>query len=137
PCLQGYPLLPTPREALPQSCASTKPWSDYGPITVPCCLFNDFVGKSPPLRLLFRRTRIDDNYHQHFLVYVNSRDLHGFLLAWKRQNAREKGYTPSRATTLPGWVARHRLVQNARSRSNSKTASLHPECKRPLPSTPG
>src|SRR6266536_3567903 len=26
-------------------------------------------------------------------------------------------------------VARHRLVQNARSRSNSKTASLHPECK--------
>jgi hypothetical protein len=35
----------------------------------------------------------------------------------------------------PGWVARHRLVQNARSRSNSVTASLHPECKRPLPST--
>jgi len=35
----------------------------------------------------------------------------------------------------PGWVARHRLVQNARSRSNSQTASLHPECKRPLPST--
>ena len=26
-------------------------------------------------------------------------------------------------------VARHRLVQNARSGSNSKTASLHPECK--------
>jgi hypothetical protein len=26
---------------------------------------------------------------------------HRFLLAWKRQNAREKGYTPSRATTLP------------------------------------
>ena len=26
-------------------------------------------------------------------------------------------------------VARHRLVQNARSRSNSLTASLHPECK--------
>ena len=35
----------------------------------------------------------------------------------------------------PGWVARHRLVQNAPSRSNSLTASLHPECKRPLPST--
>src|SRR6202023_728895 len=30
---------------------------------------------------------------------------------------------------LPAEVARHRLVQNARSRSNSKTASLHPECK--------
>ena len=26
-------------------------------------------------------------------------------------------------------VVRHRLVQNARSRSNSETASLHPECK--------
>src|SRR5215468_12021887 len=26
-------------------------------------------------------------------------------------------------------VARHRLVQNARSRPNSETASLHPECK--------
>src|SRR5262249_49610575 len=26
-------------------------------------------------------------------------------------------------------VTRHRLVQNARSRPNSKTASLHPECK--------
>jgi len=36
---------------------------------------------------------------------------------------------------LLGGVARHRLVQNARSRSNSKTASLHPECKRPSPST--
>jgi len=34
-------------------------------------------------------------------VYVDPRDLHRFLLAWKRQNAREKGYTPSRATTLP------------------------------------
>jgi hypothetical protein len=41
-----------------------------------------------------------DNY-QNFLVYVNPRDLHRFLLAWKRQNARKKGYTPSRATTLP------------------------------------
>src|SRR5215467_10207735 len=30
---------------------------------------------------------------------------------------------------LLGRVARHRLVQNARSRSNSKTASLHPERK--------
>src|SRR5439155_24993740 len=35
-------------------------------------------------------SRIDDHDHQHFLVYVNSRDLHRFLLAWKRQNAREK-----------------------------------------------
>jgi hypothetical protein len=36
-------------------------------------------------------------------VYVNSCYLvrHSFLLAWKRHNAREKGYTPSRATTLP------------------------------------
>jgi len=34
-------------------------------------------------------------------VYVNPRDLHRFLLAWKRQNAREKGYTPSRATIPP------------------------------------
>ena len=63
--------------------------------------------------------------------YVNARYLvrHGFLRAGKRQNAREKGYTPSRATLLPvGMGARHRLVQNARSRSNSLTASLHPEC---------
>ena len=42
-------------------------------------------------------------HHQHFLVYVNSCYLvrHSFLLAWKRQNAREQGYTPSRATALP------------------------------------
>src|SRR5215831_5033535 len=30
--------------------------------------------------------------------------------------------------SLLGEMARHRLVQNARSRSNSKTASLYPEC---------
>jgi hypothetical protein len=36
-------------------------------------------------------------------VHVNACYLarHSFLLAWKRQNAREKGYTPSRATTGP------------------------------------
>ena len=55
--------------------------------------------ESPPRCFLFRRTCIDHNYHQNFLVYVNPRDLHRFLLAWKRQNAREKDYTPSRATT--------------------------------------
>src|SRR5258707_8772984 len=55
--------------------------------------------ESPPRWFLFRHPRIHDNHHQHFLVYVNPRDLHRFLLAWKRQNAREKGYTPSRATT--------------------------------------
>jgi hypothetical protein len=60
-------------------------------------------GKSSPLGFRFRRSRIDHYHHQHFLVYVNSYYLvrHSFLLAWKRQNAREKGYTPSRATTLP------------------------------------
>jgi hypothetical protein len=69
-------------------------------------------------------------YQQYFLVYVNPRDLLRFLLAWKRQNARVKDYAPSRATTFPlGAVARHRLVQIVRSRSNSKTASLHPERK--------
>jgi hypothetical protein len=57
--------------------------------------------ESPPRWLLFRHTRIPDNCHQNFLVYVNPRDLHRFLLAWKRQNAREKDYTPSPATTLP------------------------------------
>jgi hypothetical protein len=57
--------------------------------------------ESPPRWFLFRRTRVHDNYHQNFLVYVNPRHLHRFLLAWKRQNAREKGYTPSRATTPP------------------------------------
>ncbi|MGA8310277.1 MAG: hypothetical protein WB755_09625, partial [Terriglobales bacterium] len=64
----------------------------------------------------FRRTRIHYNDHQNFLVYVNPRDLHRFLLAWKRQNTREKDYTPSRATSpaLAG-SARHRLVQNVRS----------------------
>jgi hypothetical protein len=44
------------------------------------------------------------HHHQHFLVYVNSCYLvgHGFLLAWKRQNAREETlhtvtcYYPSR-----------------------------------------
>src|SRR5258705_10584784 len=30
--------------------------------------------------------------------------------------------------SLLGRMARHRLVQNARSRPNSKTASLYPEC---------
>jgi hypothetical protein len=55
--------------------------------------------ESPSRWFLFRHTRIHDNYHQNFLVYVNPRDLHRFLLAWKRQNAGEKGYTPSRATT--------------------------------------
>jgi hypothetical protein len=55
--------------------------------------------ESPPRWFLFRPTRIHDNYHQNFLVYVNPRDLHRFLLAWKRQNAREKDYTPSRATS--------------------------------------
>ncbi|HYL12251.1 MAG TPA: hypothetical protein VEV41_04420 [Terriglobales bacterium] len=35
------------------------------------------------------------------------------------------------AAELTSW----RLVQNARSRPNSETASLHPECKRPLPPT--
>jgi hypothetical protein len=33
-----------------------------------------------------------------------------------------------------GWMARHRLVQNARPRANSYTASLHPELPRSLPS---
>src|SRR5215472_3078019 len=37
----------------------------------------------------------------------------------------------------PGRVARHRLVQNVRSRSNSETASLHPELPRLLPSHAG
>jgi hypothetical protein len=50
-------------------------------------------GESPPHWFLFRCTRIHDNGHQNFLVHVNPRDLHRFLLAWKRQNAREKGYT--------------------------------------------
>jgi hypothetical protein len=62
-----------------------------------------------------------------FLCTSIPSDLHRFLLAWKRQNARVKAYAPSRATTPSYSVARHRLVQNARSRSNSKTASLHPE----------
>ena len=34
----------------------------------------------------------------------------------------------------PGWVARQRLVQNAPSRSNSRTASTYPESIQPLPS---
>jgi hypothetical protein len=50
------------------------------------------------------------------------------------QNARKRLHTVT-CSTLPGWVARHRSVQNARSRSNSLTASLHAECKRSLPST--
>jgi len=43
------------------------------------------------------------HHHQHFLVHVNACYLvrHSFLRAWKRQNAPEKGYTPSPATTLP------------------------------------
>jgi hypothetical protein len=64
-----------------------------------------------PRRFLFQRTRIHDNDHQDFVVYVNPRNLHRFLLARKRQNAREKDYTPSRATTpVQAGVARHRLV---------------------------
>src|SRR5215469_687838 len=59
------------------------------------------VTNRPPRRFLFRRTCIDHHYHPNFLVDINSRDLHRFLLAWKRQNAREIGYTPSLTTTLP------------------------------------
>ena len=55
--------------------------------------------ESPSPWILLWRARIHHNDHQYFLVYVNPRDLHCFLLAWKRQNAREKDYTPSRATT--------------------------------------
>src|SRR5262249_49302811 len=50
--------------------------------------------------------------------------------AWKRQNAREKGYTPSRATTPVGRRSgATQIGSKRRSRPNSKTASLHPECK--------
>src|SRR6266581_119252 len=59
--------------------------------------------ESPPRWFLFRPTCIHDNYHQNFLVYVYPCDLHRFLLTWKRQNAREKGYTPSRATSPCFW----------------------------------
>src|SRR6266850_3037047 len=48
--------------------------------------------ESPPRWFLFRPTPIHDNHHQHFLVYVNPRHFHRFLLAWKRQNAREKRF---------------------------------------------
>src|SRR6266566_741392 len=34
----------------------------------------------------------------------------------------------------PGWMARHRLVQNTHPRPNSYTVSLHPELPRSLPS---
>ena len=57
--------------------------------------------KSSPCRLLFRRIRIHHHDHQNFPVYVDPRDLHRFLLTWKRQNARVQAYTTSRATTLP------------------------------------
>src|ERR1700741_5040040 len=87
--------------------------------------------ESPPRWFLFRHPRIHDNHHQNFLVYINPRDLHRFLLAWKRRNAREKvTHRHALPPLLRAEVARHRLVQNARSRSNSKTASLQPECKR-------
>src|ERR1700674_1268234 len=48
--------------------------------------------KSSPLQLPLGRTGIPHYHHQHFLVYVNSRDLvgHGFLPAWKRQNERQE-----------------------------------------------
>jgi hypothetical protein len=59
--------------------------------------------ESSPRRFLFRHTPIHDNDHRNFLVYVNPRDLHRFRLAWKRQNAREKDYTPSRATSPCLW----------------------------------
>jgi hypothetical protein len=96
--------------------------------------------KSPSLRFPLRRTCIDHYHHQHFLVYVNSCYLvgHSLLPAWKRQNMRHK--TLHTVTCYPPFPserrARHRLVQNAGSRSNSEAASLHPESPRPLPSTP-
>jgi hypothetical protein len=34
----------------------------------------------------------------------------------------------------PGWMARHRLVQNTHPRPSSSTASVHPELPRSLPS---
>jgi hypothetical protein len=45
------------------------------------------------------------HHHQNSFVYVNPRDLHCFLLAWKRQNARRKAYTPLRATTRPARIS--------------------------------
>ena len=65
-----------------------------------------------------------------FLVYVNPRYLHRFLLAWKRQNGRKK--VTHRHLLPPPFragVARHRLVQNARSRSNPKKNN-HPGVRR-------
>jgi len=57
--------------------------------------------KSSPRPLLFWRACIHDNDHQNFLVYVNPRDLHRFLLRGSGRTHDEKGYAPSRATTPP------------------------------------
>jgi hypothetical protein len=49
--------------------------------------------ESPPRWFLFRRTGIHHNYHQNFLVYVNPRDLHRFLLAEAAERTRKKLHT--------------------------------------------
>ena len=76
--------------------------------------------------------------HQNFLVYVNPRDLHRFLLAWKRQNACVKAYTPSPATTLP-CSKEWRELDWFKSRVPDQTQKrLHfiQSVNRPAPSTP-
>jgi hypothetical protein len=58
----------------------------------------------------------------HFLVYVNSCYLVGIASCWDGSGRTRvnRHYTPSRASPFPPrWVARHRLVQNARPRSTS------------------
>jgi hypothetical protein len=53
---------------------------------------------------------------------------HLFLPAWKRQNMRQKTlHTVTCYPLLAEGGARHRLVQNPRSRSNSETALLYPD----------
>src|SRR5260370_972759 len=58
---------------------------------------------SPPRWFLLRRTGIHQNYHQNFLLYINPRHLHRFLLSVEAAERTRKGYTPSRATSPCFW----------------------------------
>src|SRR6267154_4464993 len=96
------------------------------------------TGAEPPalvLDLLLYQVVVDrfrnrcHDYYEHLLVNVNSRDIsrHAFLSARKWQNARKKNIRT--VTRLPPSSRKDdvaKIGSNARSGSNSLTASTYP-----------
>mgnify|MGYP001175621025 CR=1 FL=1 len=86
--------------------------------------------ESPPRWFLFRHPPI----HRQPPSALSCTSIPATFIAssWRGSGRTHAKKVTHRHVLLPlllAEVARHRLVQNARSRSNSKTASLHPECK--------